>query len=171
MRFILLAVVLTITTILFASPYQLSDLIDHGLEHSPDIRIEENNVRSSTSSYRSSWFGLLPSAVISASRVNSEQSEYNSENDSYESERAWRNAASLSLSKSISLNESSYYDIRSSYYTLSSSRLYFDERRQEIAYYIFSQFLSILEYQKQVVIQQTGPRTSVRTMSLITSPS
>jgi len=94
------------------------------------------------SELRSSWIGLLPSANISAGR-----------SKNYDTNLDWSESASFQLSKNISLNEPSYYDIRTSILNNKNADLSLTNKRKVIAFTIFSKYLSVLEAQENLAIQ------------------
>lgn len=143
--------ILAVTGILFSENYTLEDLIEKGLEKSYGIANAETSLENSRSSFRSSLFGLLPNSSVNYNNVNSESVIPGSNG---KSERQWIESAGFSISKTISLNEPSYYNIRSSIFTLKNSELSYIESRKEIAYTVFSRYLNVLEAQKSLVINQ-----------------
>jgi len=52
----------------FAEQYTLEDLIDIGLENSYDIKKEIANKKNSTSEFRSSLYGILPTVTAGVNR-------------------------------------------------------------------------------------------------------
>ena len=140
--FIIISVLIILT--LNAQEYTLDQLIEIGLEKSYDIQQENAAYKNYKSYLRSSWFGLLPTASITASTTNSESSDM---------ERVWTKSAGFTLSKNLSLNESSYYNIWTSILSARNSGLSLEGMRKEIAFYVFSQYLYILEAQKNLDIQ------------------
>ena len=144
MRIKLLLLILLIPLLLISQEYTLDQLIEIGLEKSYDIQQENAAYKNYKSYLRSSWFGLLPTASITASTTNSESSDM---------ERVWTKSAGFTLSKNLSLNESSYYNIWTSILSARNSGLSLEGMRKEIAFYVFSQYLYILEAQKNLDIQ------------------
>jgi len=65
----------------------------------------------------------------------------------------WSESASFQLSKNISLNEPSYYDIRTSILNNKNADLSLTNKRKVIAFTIFSKYLSVLEAQENLAIQ------------------
>ncbi len=144
MRIKLLLLILLIPFLLISQEYTLDKLIEIGLEKSYDIQQENAAYKNYKSYLRSSWFGLLPTASIKASTTNQESSDM---------ERVWTKSAGFTLSKNLSLNESSYYNIWTSILSARNSGLSLEGMRKEIAFYVFSQYLYILEAQKNLDIQ------------------
>ncbi len=143
MRRLFIFILIIIPILIFAEEYTLEKLIDIGLEKSYDINLENVNYLNSQSELRSSWIGLLPSASISA-----EGSKY------IDTNLDWSKSASFKLSKNISLNEPSYYDVRTSILNKRNAGLSLESRRKLIAYTVFNKYLSVLEAQKNLEIQE-----------------
>ena len=139
MRRIIVLMLIIIPILIFAKEYTLEELIDIGLEKSYDINLENVNYLNSQSELRSSWIGLLPSARISA-----EGSKY------FDTNLDWSKSASFQLSKNISLNEPSYYDVRTSILNKRNADLSLESRKKLIAYTVFNKYLSVLEAQKNL---------------------
>lgn len=140
----ILLILIILPALVFAQEYTLEQLIETGLDKSYDIQSELANNKNSTSYLRSSLYGVLPSVSISAQK--------NKYLDDIDSE--WDANASLSISKSIFLNEPTYYNIHTSILDKKNADLSLDEKRKQIAYYIFSSFLNVLESQKILGIQK-----------------
>ena len=130
--------------LIFAQEYTLEQLIETGLNKSYDIQSELASNKNSDSYLRSSLYGVLPSVSISA-----QKDKYLDADDP-----EWDNDASLSISKSIFLNEPTYYNIHTSILDKKNADLSLNEKRKQIAYYIFSSYLNVLESQKILGIQE-----------------
>jgi len=140
----ILLILIILPVLVFAQEYTLEQLIETGLEKSYDIQSEIASNKNSASYLRSSLYGVLPSVSISAQK------------DKYLDaiDPEWNANASLSISKSIFLNEPTYYNIHTSILDKKNADLSLDEKRKQIAYYIFSGYLSVLESQKILGIQE-----------------
>ncbi len=140
----ILFMLIILPVLVFAQEYTLEQLIETGLEKSYDIQSEIASNKNSASYLRSSLYGALPSVSISAQK------------DKYLDaiDPEWNANASLSISKSIFLNEPTYYNIHTSILDKKNADLSLDEKRKQIAYYIFSGYLSVLESQKILGIQE-----------------
>jgi outer membrane protein TolC len=66
----------------------------------------------------------------------------------------WSKSASFHLSKDISLNEPSYYDVRTSILNKKNADLSLENMKKLIAYTVFIKYLSVLEAQKNLEIQK-----------------
>jgi len=145
--FIIIAI-LIVPFICLAQQYTVDQLIEIGLEKSYDIQLETVNRNNSESQLRSSIYGVLPSLTAGVGRTKY----YDQVGSTDESD--WYNNASLSLSKSFFLNEPSFYNIHSSIYSMKNAKSSFNETRKQIAYYVFTNYLGILELQETLEIQK-----------------
>ncbi|MBT4332205.1 MAG: TolC family protein [Candidatus Cloacimonetes bacterium] len=143
MKRIVLIIILLIPILIFTEEYILEDLIEVGLENSFDIKQEEVNNLNAASDLRSSWIRVLPSVNISAAR-----------SKNYDTNPDWEESASLLLTKGFSLNEPSYYDVRTSILNKTNADLSLESRRKLIAYTVFIKYLSVLEAQTNLEIQK-----------------
>ncbi len=140
----ILLILIMFPVLIFAQEYTLEQLIETGLDKSYDIQSELANNKNSASYLRSSLYGVLPSVSISAGK------------DKYldADDPEWDANASLFISKSIFLNEPTYFNIHTSILDKKNADLSLDEKRKQIAYYIFSGYLNVLESQKILGIQK-----------------
>lgn len=143
MRRIIVFILIIIPILIFAGEYTLDDLINIGLKNSYSIKLENVNNLNAQSDLRSSWIRLLPSANVSAGG-----------SKNYDTNSSWDNTATFSLSKNISLNEPSYYDVRTSILNKKNADLSLGNKRKLIAYTVFIKYLSVLEAQKNLEIQK-----------------
>ncbi|KQC07538.1 MAG: hypothetical protein APR54_00820 [Candidatus Cloacimonas sp. SDB] len=153
----LLLLLIFVPLLLGGQTYDLETLIELGLEHSYDMQQEEVTYQNYRSYLTSSWLGLLPQATVNVSRINSEVNIYN-DNPVTGSTRDWSNSAGFSLTKSISLNESDYYNIRTSVLNKKNAELSLEDMRKEVAFQIFSKYLYVLETQKNLNIREENLR-------------
>jgi len=121
--------------------YDLYDLIEEGLRNSIPYQTDELQKMNTYSNLLSSYFDFLPSATISTSR-------HYFDTDS--------KSAGFNLSKSISLNEPTYFNWRRARIDWENARLEFDESRKATVFEIFSRYIRVLEAQKRVMIQQNN---------------
>ena len=143
MRRIFVFMLIIIPILVFAEEYTLDGLIKIGLENSFSIKQENVSHLNAQSNLRSSWIGLLPSASISAGG-----------SKNYDTDLDWSKSASFKLSKNISLNEPSYYDVRTSILNKRNAELSLESRKKIIAYTVFLKYLTVLESQKNLDIQK-----------------
>ncbi|MCD4796454.1 MAG: TolC family protein [Candidatus Cloacimonetes bacterium] len=139
----ILLILIMFPVLIFAQEYTLEQLIETGLDKSYDIQSELADNKNSASYLRSSWYGVLPSLTVNVDR--------NKYYDQIETD--WDNSAGLSVSKGFFLNEPSYYNIRTSILDMKNADLSLNEKRKQIAYYVFSSYLSVLELQETLEIQ------------------
>ena len=143
MKRIIFIIILIIPILILADEYRLDDLIEIGLESSFDIKQEKVNNLNAVSDLRSSWIRVLPSVNVAAGR-----------SKNYDTNPDWVESASLKLDKGISLNEPSYYDVRTSILNKKSADLSLENRKKVIAYSVFIKYLSVLEAQTNLQIQK-----------------
>ncbi|MDP8200600.1 MAG: TolC family protein [Candidatus Tenebribacter burtonii] len=151
MRRIVILMLIIIPILIFAEEYTLDQLINIGLEKSYDIKQENVNNLNARSDLRSSWIGLLPSARISVES-----------SKKYDTGLDWLNNASFQLSKNISLNEPSYYNIRTSIFNKINADLSLESRKKLIAYTVFLKYLAVLESQKKLDIQKENLKLQIK---------
>ncbi len=123
----------------FAEQYFLNELIELGLERSIEMQKEITSYQNSKSSLRSSYLGILPSASVTASK-----SKY--------IEDDWSRTSGFSLTKSIYLDEPTYFNIRQSLIDEKNSELALQEATKQIVFNIVSRYLGVLESQKSLEI-------------------
>ena len=143
MRRIFVLILIIIPILVFAEEYTLDGLINIGLENSFSIKQENVSNLNAQSNLRSSWIGLLPSTGISAGR-----------SKNYDTNLDWIESASFYLNKTISLNEPSYYNVRTSILNKRNADISLESRKKLIAYTIFLKYLSVLESQENLDIQK-----------------
>lgn len=143
MKRIVVLILIIIPILVFAEEYTLDGLINIGLENSFSIKQENVSNLNAQSNLRSSWIRLLPTTSIFAGS-----------SKNYDTNEDWAESASFHLSKNISLNEPSYYDVRTSILDKRNADLSLESRKKLIAYTVFLKYLSILESQKNLDIQK-----------------
>ncbi|MDD4155166.1 MAG: TolC family protein [Candidatus Cloacimonetes bacterium] len=129
--------------LLFSNVYNLQYLIEQAQENNIELRQSKLNVKISESEFISSKINYLPDISASVSRTESfetflfEGSETN-------------NALNFSISKSISLNDDTYFNTKLSKNSLKSSELNFKIQEQEILFEVINNYVSVLEAQKKL---------------------
>jgi len=123
----------------FAEQYYLDELIELGLERSVEMQKEISSFKNSKSSLRSSYLEILPSASVTASK-------------SKNIEEDWNGTSGFSLTKSIFLDEPTYFNIKQSLIDKKNSELALQEATKQIVFNIVSMYLSVLESQKSLEI-------------------
>ncbi len=121
--------------------YDLFELVELGLERSIPHETAVLQNKNIHSSLISSYLDFLPSLSVSTSRHFS--------NDETKS-------AGFSLSKSISLNEPTYFNWRRARIDWQSAGLALEESRKETAFEVFSRYLRVLESKQRVDIQSNN---------------
>lgn len=125
-----------------ASVYTLDDLIEHGIEHSLNIQKELLSAESSKSALTSALWNFAPEASISAG--------INKDFDPPVSRSSLSSHAGIDISKTISLNDPSYFNYRSALLDDQSAQLRLQKNKSEYAYKVFQAFLSVLSNTKRM---------------------
>lgn len=136
--------------------YELEELIDYGLTHSFEMQKDAYQEQNIGSQLRSSYLQLLPSMNIlySDSKTHSRYGIVDNSGDIKMQTQTtdWSPSASISLSKSISFNDPTYYSIRQAHLDKESFDYTQADRIKTVAFNIVSKFVTILEMQKRVEI-------------------
>ena len=131
-----------------AEQYTLEELIEIGLEKSYDIQQKIVNKKNSSSEFRSSIYGALPSLTVGVGKTKY----YDQVIEPNETD--WSKSGYLTLSKSFFLSDPSLYNIHTSIYGMKNAKSSLDETRKQIAYYVFASYLGVLELQETLEIQR-----------------
>ncbi|MDY6916020.1 MAG: TolC family protein [Candidatus Cloacimonadota bacterium] len=134
-------ILLILPAICLAQGYTLQQMVEIGLENSHEIMSQTQEYKNAKSSLRANYWEILPSANLNASK--------NKHDD-----QAWLKNSGFSLSKSIYLDEPTYFNIRRGILNKENAELTMEEIRKQIAYNVISYYLSILENKKALEIQQ-----------------
>jgi len=137
-------IIIILPLICLAEQYTLEELINVGLKNSYDIQQEIVNKKNSSSLFRSSIYGVLPTVTAGVERTKTYDP----------AETDWNNNGYLTLSKNIFLNEPSLYNIHTSIFGMKNAKRSLDETRKQIAYYVFASYLGVLELQETLEIQK-----------------
>jgi len=154
MKKILALLCFALPLMVFATQYSLDDLIEYGLEHS--IAMLENDAvqQDAEANMRTSWYDFLPNGSINASRTNSEQATFDVLTNTTSYERDWDSGASMSISKSLALNEPTVFNFLRNKNSLASNKKNYEQRSKEVAYEIFTRYIAVLQAQKRLAIAQ-----------------
>lgn len=153
-----LTVITLIITFLAAAPalmsnqertYRLEELIELGLENSHERQAEALRLKNSKSSLTSSYLDFLPSASINVGQ------EYTGDSET---------SARLSLSKSLYLNDSRYFNWRRSQIDWGNAELSYTENKKTTVFEVFLRVIRVAEAQKRVDIQQRNLAIQERIM-------
>lgn len=129
---LLIILLVFLPIIINAESYTIYDFIDYAMEESPRVRKELLSYENALSTYRSSIYDFLPTASVNSSISN------NSNSGTF-------NNASFSLSKNISLNEPTYFNLRRSGIEKQNAQIVLDEAKKNIAYEITARFIAVLQ--------------------------
>jgi outer membrane protein TolC len=139
-RFLILTLALLCAAALNAETYSLTQLIDQGLMNSATVRAQELTLDNNKSTVSSAYLDILPDATASARAYNVDA------NDRY--------SAGIGISRSISLDEPTYFNIRTSRLDRKNAELTLQNTRKQVVYDVFDQYLSVLQAQKTLEIDR-----------------
>ncbi|MCB5235223.1 MAG: TolC family protein [Candidatus Cloacimonetes bacterium] len=125
-----------------ANVYTLDELIEHGLEHSLEIQKEELSVQSSKSALTSALWSFAPEANISAG--------INKDFHAPASSASLTSNAGIDISKTISLNDPSYFNYRKALLDDQSAQMKLQRNTSEYAYKVFKAYISVLSSAKKM---------------------
>lgn len=128
--------------VLTANVYTLDELIEHGLEHSLEIQKEELNIQSSKSALTSALWNFAPEANISAG--------INKDFHAPASSASLTSNAGIDISKTISLNDPSYFNYRKAVLDDQSAQMKLQRNTSEYAYKVFKAYISVLSSAKKM---------------------
>lgn len=123
---------------LYAQTYTLEELIDKGLKNSHQMKNSYLNKVISNESYNNALSQILPDASYNYSYTY----DGNSDLDVHSS--------AFSVSKSIYLNDPTYFSIEKSKRSKEIAELDFKDKQKEFAYTILSAYLDLLQVQKNI---------------------
>ena len=126
---------------IFAEIYYLEDLINHGLKNSSSIISSQNTIYNTRDNHSNYILDLLPSANYSTSYTNP------SSFDSYYS-------SGLSISKSVSLNEPMYFNLKRSNLEKKIVEYSHENLRKKIALDILYNYIDIVQTEKNIIITE-----------------
>ncbi len=127
-----------------ADEYSLDQLVNIALENTYDSQTAKYDLKNAQGSLRSSYYDLLPSASIDL---------YRSRYFDLEPDE-WSNSAIVSLSKSLSINDPSYFNIIASTCDRKNADLKLLNSTKMVAFNVFTKYLKVLENQTILDIQQ-----------------
>ena len=137
-----LFLLLLLPIVLTANVYTLDELIEHGLEHSLEIQKEELSVQSSKSALTSALWSFAPEANISAG--------INKDFHAPASSASLTSNAGIDISKTISLNDPSYFNYRKALLDDQSAQMKLQRNTSEYAYKVFKAYISVLSSAKKM---------------------
>jgi outer membrane protein len=140
MKRYLIIVLVIITGILTAKDYTLDDLIEAGLNNSFAMRQKSIMLRNAGLSYQNAAWDLLPSVDVNYGRTNRDET--------------YTSSASAVASKTLTLNEPTYFSFRQAHFDKSIAKLDWQQAKKEMVFSIFTTWLDLAQLQKEVTIQQ-----------------
>ena len=139
-RGILICLVLLCSTLtVSAEIYYLKDLVNHGLKNSSDIIKSQNSQLNTRDRHLSNYLNILPNATYSMSYIMPARV------DEYYS-------SSLSIGKSIYLNEPTYFDLRRSRLDKKIVSLNHENLEKRTVLQILFAYIDIMQQQKNIQI-------------------
>ncbi|MCL2063040.1 MAG: TolC family protein [Candidatus Cloacimonetes bacterium] len=137
-KILFLVYIILVSIALEAEVYYLNDLINHGLTSSTNIMRSQNAIQNSRDNRMSAYLDLLPTANITASYVDPDGlGDYSS---------------SFSISKYLSLNEPTYFNLRRTALDRRIVELSHENRRKEIARDILFSYINIIQQERSIRI-------------------
>lgn len=131
---------------LFGEPISLDQCIERGLNNGYKIHTAEFIHKNYKSSYKISIYNFLPKANVSAGR-----SFTNRHSDSLNSDIF---SLDLNISKSLSVNEPTYFSYQKAKLDKQKSSLELKNTRKEFIYSILNSYLSVLQLQENIKIYE-----------------
>lgn len=131
-------VLILMCSVVYAQTYQLEELIDLGLKNSYQMKNSYLNRVLSDESFNQSLSQILPEASYNYSYTNNGNFDTDIHNSAF------------SLSKSIYLNDPTYFSIEKSIKSKEIAYLEFKDKQKEFAYTILSAYLDLLQVQKNI---------------------
>jgi outer membrane protein len=116
--------------------HSVFELIDYGLNNSLEIKRAIIDKTNSSARLKNSYFDLSPNGTISIGKNKS----YDLEDNTFDSE-----SSSLSISKSVSLDDPTYFNIRSNEISNQNSVISFEDNKKQIATNIFLKYVNVLQ--------------------------
>jgi len=133
--------ILLLPVFLAAQQYQLDDLINQGMQKSFSLQKSELSNASASSTLNSAKWNLLPDASVNAG--------VSKDFDPPLGGDPLSSSAGFSLSKTISLNDASYFNYRYATLDKNSAELRLDQSRSSYAYQVFSAYVEVLNASRQ----------------------
>lgn len=140
-RILPVLIVLLMPLLLVAEEYTLDGLIKTGLDKTIALKKELNAIESQRSQLQSSYLNWLPEARVIAGR-----------NDMLGTVDNTTHTAGLSVSRTLSLNESDWFTMKDAMIGMQIAELSIEDMKKQVAYEIFSRFTTILQSQKNLSI-------------------
>ncbi|MDD2650205.1 MAG: TolC family protein [Candidatus Cloacimonetes bacterium] len=121
-----------------AETYKLDDLINIAMEQANTLQIENIQKTISDKYYNKALYDFLPSANYNLSATDGTMGHQYS--------------STLAISKSIALNEPTYFNLKKSIIDKKNNELALEDKKKELALTIFSLYVDILQTQKNIEI-------------------
>lgn len=132
---------LLMPAMLMANEYTLDQMINHGFEHSYQIRKQNLSNTSAKSALNSAKWDLLPSADLNAG--------INKDLDPISPNSGLTNSAGFEISKTISLNDPAYFNYRQSLLDRDQANMELQQGYSDYVYQVMQAYLEVLSTTKQ----------------------
>ncbi len=127
---------------LFAKEYTLSEIVNIGLDKNDVLKMSKLSLENSDSDFKSAIYDFLPTAQISGSQS--------------ESKSGSSTSASVSISKTISLNEPTYFNFKKSKIDRIISKNQFESSKKNVIYNIVLKYITIEQNKNNLEIQKSN---------------
>lgn len=139
MKKIFIMLIFCATVLLSATEYTLERILEAALDNSYSIRQKEIMLRNADLGIRSATWNLLPSVEAGFRRSNTDEH--------------YTSSGSLVVSRSLTLNEPTYFNYRQARLDKKIAELDRQQTRKEIVYSIYSAWLDLAQLQKEIFIR------------------
>ncbi len=147
-RFALISFIILLGT-LSAREYTLNELMQAGMENAYAIKQKSILRKNADLGLRTATWDLLPSADISYNRTNRDGTHTSS--------------ASFALSKTLTLNEPTYFNYRNAQLDKEIANLDWQQAKKEIAYRFYLDWLALIQKEREIAIQTENLRVQQQT--------
>jgi outer membrane protein len=138
--------------LLWAQQYTLDQLIQTGLSNATAIKAKAIQTDNAKSSLHSAYYDILPDADVHFSNSDA----FSTGAPDLRDKGITTKSGSFTLSKSLSLNEPTVFNLKQSIYNDKSAKLDFEQTKKQYVYDVFASYLDILSAVKTVSIQEAN---------------
>jgi outer membrane protein TolC len=142
MKRYLIIILVIATGILTARQYTLEDMIEAGLNSSYSMRQKNIMLKNAGLGVQNAAWNLLPSADVSFRRANTDE--------------RYSSNGSVVVSKSLTLNEPTYFNYRQASLDKSIAKLDWQQSKKELVYGIYTAWLDLAQLQKEISIREAN---------------
>lgn len=120
---------------LFGETFDIHEVIEIGLENSYDLNSQKYSLRVAKQNLYSSYLDFLPSASYNISKI--------------ETDNSSEKSGSVSISESVSSNESRYFSIKNNLSSLRKNEINLEIAKRDLVYTVVQYYLKILENKEE----------------------